>query len=163
MRFEYSCVLVLTTLICVQQAKSAEIRRPRDHLPDIAKVQRILVEAEVTTNQGTIDTDPVIKTFTKRMGELGYTVVIQATASYDVVVRVLCEDPTRREEKESLLRLGKALQNMNSFQGPPCFVSYLFQGRPIHWQKVDHIVYSEGVKAAKQIVDLMVGLLALAI
>ena len=151
MRYEYFWVLILAALTCVQQAKSAEIQRPREHLAGIAKVQSILVEAEITTNQGTIDTGPVIKIFTNRMGELGYTVVIQVTASYDVLVKVHCEDPTQREEKGSLLRLGKTLQDLNSFQGPPCFISYLFHGRPIPWQKVDRIIYSDGVKVAKQI------------
>src|SRR5947208_10550340 len=57
----------------------------------LAKVQTVLVEAIALTDKGSIDSNQLREVATRRLSELGYTVVIDPAKPHDVVFRVKCE------------------------------------------------------------------------
>jgi len=95
----------------------------------------------------------VEKIVTKRMEELGYTVETDQFSPHDVVVQVTCG---RVETKESRVQPSRSfsprpIKNPDLFNGPPCLFQYRFQGTLMPWLQVERVIYSEGVKAAKQL------------
>ena len=144
-------ILALALLVCTYPALSTDIQRAKEHLPGITTAQTIFVEATVPMTTNSIKPNIIRRIFTRRMEEMGFTITTKNTVSHDVMVKIICEDPTQPKGKEPS-RLPKMVPpKRNKIQGPPCFMAYHFHGRPIPWQNINRVVYSEGVNVAKQI------------
>ena len=82
------------------------------------------------------------------MEELGYTVLTNSLKKYDAVVELDCKNQTPKDDR-TLSSVGKRHMNVFTQEGPPCKLRYLYKRQPIPWQRIDHIIYAEGVKVAK--------------
>jgi hypothetical protein len=57
----------------------------------LAKIQTVLVDAIALTDKGAVDAGPIAQTVSRRLGELGYTIVQDRVKPHDAVVKVKCE------------------------------------------------------------------------
>ena len=143
---------MLFPLILIGQVESAELRHPKEHLPGLAFAQTVLIDIHITSIPGVIDPTRVLDIVYFRMKELGFNVVTNPFSPHDVVVQLTCEETnTRKPVTTSAQSSSIDLATRNSSLGPPCLLNYQFQGKPIPWQRIDRIIYSEGVKTANHI------------
>ena len=88
----------------------------------------------------------------KKIEELGYGVETRKEFPHDVVVQVTCGE-TEAKKKTSPLdrtrRLGPT--DSDQFNGPPCLFNYRVKGSLIPWRNVDRVIYSYGVRTARQL------------
>ena len=139
-------------LFLSNQAESAEVLRLKETLPGLVTAQTILIETQIIPAREGVDGEHVLEIVTHRMEELGYTVVTNQIRSHDVVVEVTCKKPTVEKNGKTPSHTSDLdLLGREPFIGPPCLFEYRFQGKSIPWQRVDRIIYSDGVNTAKQI------------
>jgi len=100
------------------------------------KIQVVLVEALALTDKGAGDVGPLASVVSRRLGEVGYTVVQDASKPHDAVVRVKCE---QRKTWEGTAASGgdNDLPDAPSrlWKGPACQLTYALGGMKIKWQK----------------------------
>ena len=143
---------MLFLLLLVNQLESAEIQRPKEHLPDLADAQSVLIEVHVSPSHGFVDLERVSEIVIHRMEELGYAVVEDRLRPHDVAVQITCGEPEVPENGQTATNiLNSTFAGMAPRKGPPCLFTYRFQGKPIPWQRIDRIIYSEGVQTAKRL------------
>ena len=98
----------------------------------LAKIQTVLVEAIALTDKGAIDAGPIAEVVTRRMSELGYTVVRDGAKPHDVVFKVKCE---QRKTWEGTTAAGgdNDLPDAPSrlWKGPACQLTYVLGGMKI--------------------------------
>ena len=145
--------VILVPLILIAQVESAELRHPKEHLPGLGTAQTVLIDLTFTSTPRVVDPTRVLGIVSNRLEELGYDVVTNKQRTHDVIVQLTCEEtksrtPAATSASSSSFDLGEK----NSSLMPPCLLNYQFQGKPIPWQRVDRIIYSEGVKTANEII-----------
>ena len=116
----------------------------------LAKVQTVLVEAIALTDKGSVDSSQFRDVGTRRLSELGYTVVSDPAKSHDVVFRVKCE---QRKVWEGTTTMGSDADLPDSpsrvWKGPACQLNYLLGGTKIKWQKEVRTDFEDAVQAAQ--------------
>jgi hypothetical protein len=145
--------LFLITLSLAGNAESTELRQPKQELPGLETAQTLLIEAQMAATLDDGDQNLVLKIVGKRMEEMGYRVVGNAGSPHDVVIRVFCEAvlPKRGHSKASPPIHQMPFERMLNPE-PPCSFQYLFEGEVVPWKRINHVVYTDGVQAAKRIV-----------
>lgn len=118
------------------QVGSAELRRSREAVSALSSAQIVLVEVRLLAPQALAAPSIVENIVTERMEEMKYTVETDKFTSHDVVVQVTCGE-----------------METDLFNGPPCLFQYQFQGMLMPWLQVERVIFSEGVKTAKQLVS----------
>ncbi len=115
----------------------------------LAKIQTVLVEAIALTDKGAVDAGPIAEVVTRRMSELGYTVVRDSAKPHDVVFKVKCE---QRKTWEGTTAAGgdNDLPDAPSrlWKGPACQLTYVLGGIRINWQKEVRTDFEDAVQAA---------------
>jgi len=115
----------------------------------LEKIQTVLVEAIAITDKGPGDTGPFTETAARRLGELGYTVVLDSAKPHDVLFRVKCE---QRKTWEGTTAAGGDADLPDSpsrlWKGPACQLTYLLGGMKIKWQKEVRTEFEDAVAAA---------------
>lgn len=100
------------------------------------KIQVVLVEALALTDKGAADASALASVVSHRLGEMGYTVVQDASKPHDAVFRVKCE---QRKTWEGTASSGgdNDLPDAPSrlWKGPACQLTYVLGGMKIKWQK----------------------------
>ncbi len=134
------------------KATAQEVLTPRQPIPTLAQAQIILIATSVFKAEEKVNPWPLIQTIARRLREVGYVVVTDPTQSHDVAVQFRCQEP----DLEGWQALPPGANFLES-SGPPCLVSYSFEGKPIKWQRIDTIVFSEGVQAAERAATTMQG------
>ena len=130
-------------------SQSNDMRQIREPLLGLSSAQTILLKATNKQTSGHMaDSTFIQKIFSTRMEELGYTVLTDSLKKHDVVVELNCENQTPKDNR-TLRSVGKNQMNPFTQEGPPCKLRYFYEGRPIPWQRINRIVYAEGVKVAK--------------
>ncbi len=124
---------------------------PKHYIPALRTAQTILVEATAYTDQGELDPGPMIEVLTRRLEEIGYSVVANLAEPHDVGVQIACEAATPHEATRVLPGEPDLLTSSGPSPGPPCLLSYLYQGKPMDWQRVDRIIFTAGLQAAKAV------------
>src|SRR5690349_3730154 len=102
----------------------------------LEKLQTVLVEAIALTDKGTIDPSPITEVASRRLGELGYTVVRDSAKPHDATVKLKCEQ--RKTWEGTAVAGGDAdLPDAPSrlWKGPACQLTYLLGDTKIKWQK----------------------------
>jgi len=147
----------ILALVCFIQgtcdkATAQEVLTPRQPIPTLAHAQTILLTTSVFKAEEKVNPWPLVQTIAHRLREVGYSVVTDPTQSHDVAVQFRCQEP----DLEGWRGLPPGANFLES-SGPPCVLSYSFEGKPITWQRIDTIVFSEGVQAAEQAATTMEG------
>ena len=113
-------------------------------------IQTVLLEAIALTDTGAIDATSIVEVASRRLGELGYTVVSDQATPHDVMFRVKCE---QRKTWEGTTAGGGDADLPDSpsrlWKGPACQLTYALSGLRIQWQKEVRTEFHDAVLAAK--------------
>lgn len=116
----------------------------------LAKAQTVLVETIAITDKGAVDSSSLAETVSRRLEELGYTVVTNPSQPHDVVVRVKCE---QHKTWEGTTPTGGDADLPDSpsrvWKGPACQLNYLLSGTKIKWQKEVRTDFADAAEAAQ--------------
>ena len=149
-------VLLLSTLaVGFVALASSPAGAYRDYFtPDqkalLDKIQIVRVEALALTDKGAVDPAPITELVTRRMGELGYTIVGEANKPYDVVIKVKCEE--RKIWEGTTTSGGDAdLPDAPSrlWKGPACQMTYLLGSIKVKWQREVRTEFEDAELAAQ--------------
>jgi len=148
--------LLLATLVCtVVVLPSPPSWAYRDHFtPEqkalLDKIQTLRIEAIALTDKGAVDAAPIAELVARRIGELGYTVVREASTPHDVVFKVKCE---QRKTWEGTTAAGGDADLPDApsrlWKGPACQMTYLLGGMKVKWQKEVRTEFEEAGQAAQ--------------
>jgi hypothetical protein len=115
----------------------------------LEKLQTVLVEAIALTDKGTADPAPIAEVASRRLGELGYTVVRDSAKPHDATVKLKCEQ--RKIWEGTAVAGGDAdLPDAPSrlWKGPACQLTYLLGETKIKWQKEVRTDFEDAAAAA---------------
>jgi hypothetical protein len=115
----------------------------------LEKIQTVLVDALALTDAGGADAGAIVEIASRRLTEVGYTVVRDPARPFDVVFRVKCE---QRKTWEGTTSGGDAdLPDAPSrlWKGPACQLTYQLGGMKVKWQKEVRTDFEDAVAAAR--------------
>jgi hypothetical protein len=102
----------------------------------LEKIQTVLVDAIALTDKGRTDAGAITQVVSRRLREVGYTVVLDQTEPHDAVFRVKCE---QRKTWEGTTAAGGDADLPDApsrlWKGPACQLTYLLGGMKVKWQK----------------------------
>ncbi|TKS58918.1 MAG: hypothetical protein EWM72_02570 [Nitrospira sp.] len=117
----------------------------------LEKIQTVLVEAIALTDKGGADSGSLVEVASRRLGEVGYTVVQDSAKPHDVVFRVKCE---QRKTWEGTTAAGGDADLPDApsrlWKGPACQLTYVLGGMKIKWQKEVRTEFEDAVAAAHE-------------
>jgi len=121
-----------------------------DQKAQLAKVQTVLVDAIALTEKGTVDAGPIVEIASRRLGELGYTMVKDRTKPHDAVFKVKCE---QRKTWEGTTAAGGDADLPDApsrlWKGPACQLTYLLGDMKVKWQREVRTDFDDAVTAAQ--------------
>jgi hypothetical protein len=127
----------------------------RDHFtPEqktlLGKIQNLRIEAIALTDKGAVDAAPIAELVARRTGELGYTVVREASKPHDAVIKVKCE---QRKTWEGTTAAGGDADLPDApsrlWTGPACQMTYLLGTMKVKWQKEVRTEFEDAGQAAQ--------------
>ena len=114
------------------------------------KIQTLRIEAIALTDKGAVDAAAIAELVARRMGELGYAVVGESGKSYDVVIKVKCE---QRKIWEGTTASGGDADLPDApyrlWKGPACQMTYLLENMKVKWQKEVRTEFEDAEPAAQ--------------
>jgi hypothetical protein len=134
-------LLLATLAFTVIALSSSPLWAYRDHFsPEqktlLGKIQTVRIEAIALVNKGAVDAAPIVELVAHRIGELGYTVVREASKPHDAVFKVKCEQQKTWEGTTAAggdADLPDAPSRL--WKGPACQMTYLLGDLKVKWQK----------------------------
>ena len=114
------------------------------------KIQTVRIEAIALTDKGAVDAAPIAELVARRIGELGYTVVREASIPHDVVFKIKCEQQKTWEGTTAAggdADLPDAPSRL--WKGPACQMTYLLGGMKVKWQKEVRTEFEDAEQAAQ--------------
>ncbi len=148
-------LLLSTLVLTVVGLHSSHSWAYRDHFtPEqkalLDKIQAVRIEAIALTDKGAVDAAPIAELVARRIGELGYRVVGEASTPYDVVIKVKCE---QRKTWEGTTAAGGDADLPDApsrlWKGPACQMTYLLGGMKVKWQKEVRTEFEDAEQAAQ--------------
>jgi len=121
-----------------------------DQKAQLAKIQTVLIDAMALTDKGAFDSTPIAEVASRRLGELGYTIVQDRAKPHDAVFKVKCEQ--RKTWEGTTVAGGDAdLPDAPSrlWKGPACQLTYLLGDIKIKWQREVRTDFEDAVTAAQ--------------
>lgn len=116
----------------------------------LGKIQTVLVEAIALTDKGATDAGPIAEVVSRRLAELGYTIVRDNTKAHDVVFKAKCE---QRKTWEGTTPSGGDADLPDApsrlWKGPACQLNYVLGAMKIRWQKEIRTDFDDAVQAAQ--------------
>jgi hypothetical protein len=138
-------VLLLTLATHAQEFRPKILQKKHYH-PKLTEAQTILVHTSATIHHKPVNADPLLHIIRSQMERVGYTVITQSSQAHDVTIEIRCEEPDRSTWSHA------PQQPIATFTlGPPCILQYFLQGAPQEWQRIDRIVFNEGVSTVKHL------------
>lgn len=127
-----------------------EIRTPKQK-EKLAKAERIWVNALVLTDKGESDAQPLADLVSRRLEEVGYTVVTDRDQPYDVELAVKCE---QRKIWEGTAASGGDADlpdsPLRTWRGPACQLTYYLGLKNMGWRKEVRTNFQDSIAAAKE-------------
>lgn len=142
-------------LLLVLSLITDPVRAYRDYFTpeqksQLEKIRVVLVEALALTDKGEADAGPIAQTVSRRLREVGYTIVLNREEPHDVVFRVKCE---QRKTWEGTTAAGGDADLPDApsrlWKGPACQLTYLLSGMKIKWQKEVRTEFDDATAAAQ--------------
>lgn len=154
MRQSFALHTLFIVLICVGGLVSPASAYREYFTPEqkaqLEKIQTVFVEAIALTDKGAVDAGSLGEVASRRLGELGYTVVQDSAKPHDVVFRVKCE---QRKTWEGTTAAGGDADLPDApsrlWKGPACQLTYVLGGMKIKWQKEVRTDFEDAVAAAQ--------------
>jgi hypothetical protein len=149
-------VLLLSTLVfSVVAFPAPSTWAYRDHFtPEqkalLEKILTLRIEAIALTDKGAVDAAPIAELVARRMSELEYRVVGEASQPHDVVIKVKCE---QRKIWEGTTAAGGDADLPDApsrlWKGPACQMTYLLGNMKVKWQKEVRTEFEDAGQAAQ--------------
>jgi len=115
----------------------------------LEKIQTVLVEAIALTDKGTVDAAPIAEVASRRLAELGYTVVRDDGKAHEATFKVKCE---QRKTWEGTTAAGGDADLPDApsrlWKGPACQLTYYLGETKIKWQKEVRTDFEDAAQAA---------------
>jgi hypothetical protein len=115
----------------------------------LEKIQTVLVEVIALTDKGPVDAAPLADVASRRLSELGYTVVRDAAKPHDATFKLKCE---QRKTWEGTTAAGGDADLPDApsrlWKGPACQLTYLLGETKIKWQKEVRTDFEDAAAAA---------------
>jgi hypothetical protein len=115
------------------------------------KIQTIRVQVLALTERGKADGTVIQDIVRQRMEELGYTVVTDREASFDVIVNVKCEE---QKKWGGTTRSGGDADHAGAparlWKGPACLFSYRLDGKDLGWYREARTTFEDAGEAARK-------------
>lgn len=121
---------------------------PRHYIPALSEAERILVRVTATGPTGPEEVSQLVRTVSRRLNDVGFLVVPDARHAHDVEVEITCEHGSAGRVEDGAAGSDNTESRGRSRLGAPCVVGYSVQGRTPGWQRLNHVVFDFGVKAA---------------
>ena len=117
----------------------------------LATIQTVNLEVLALTEKGRVDASALADVVSRRMSELGYTVVQNDPKASDVTFKVKCEQ-YKRWEGTTTAGGDADLPDSPSrlWKGPACQLTYVLGGLKINWQKEVRTDFEDPVEAASK-------------
>lgn len=151
-RFVLISGLMSLFLLCLDSGPASAYREyfTSEQKALLEKIQTVAVEALALTEKGPADAASLSKVLSRRLKEVGYTVVSSVSEPHDVVFRVKCEE---RKTWEGTAASGgdNDLPDAPSrlWKGPACQLTYVLGGMKIKWQKEVRTEFEDASSAAQ--------------
>ena len=145
----FACAL--SGVIPAQQASANPILTPKEHVPALVDAETILVDVQARTNSGSADPAPLTAILARRFSDIGLSVVTDSSQAHDVVVKVICREPTPAMSTPKSPGGAMAPAPAGVSHGPPCLIRYVYQGRSMEWQRVERVIFTLGVEAVRKV------------
>lgn len=117
----------------------------------LAKIQTVALDVLALTDKGSVDATAIGDVVARRMSELGYTIVRDASKPADVVFKVKCE---QRKTWEGTTSAGGDADLPDApsrlWKGPACQLTYVLGGLKIKWQKEVRTDFEDPAGAASK-------------
>ena len=114
-------------------------------------INRILLDILALTDHGQADPAPFRDLISKKLGELGYTIVTDPSHPNDVLLKVKCE---QRKVWEGTMASGGDADlpdsPLRTWKGPACQLTYLLNGKSTQWKKEVRTEFADAIAAAAQ-------------
>ena len=127
-------ILLTTGLSSVDTEARRDVRTPKQK-ERLAQVQTIFLAAIALTDRGQRPPDQLTELVSRRLREVGYTVVTSRDKPHDVMLKVKCE---QRKIWQGTTRSGGDADLPDSpsrvWKGPACQLTYLLRGRTLGWR-----------------------------
>ena len=145
---------LLFILAVITTIPPSSVHAYRDYLTaeqkeQLEKIQTVLVEAIALTDKGSVDAAPIGDVASRRLTELGYTVVRDAAKPHDATVKVKCE---QRKTWEGTTAAGGDADLPDApsrlWKGPACQLTYVLGETRIKWQKEVRTDFEDAPAAA---------------
>ncbi|HEX6531761.1 MAG TPA: HEAT repeat domain-containing protein [Nitrospira sp.] len=146
-------LLAISALI-LSASFSSPVEAYRDYLTadqkaQLEKIQTVLVSAIALTDKGPVDAAPLGDVASRRLGELGYTIVRDAAKPHDATFKLKCE---QRKTWEGTTAAGGDADLPDApsrlWKGPACQLSYLLSETKIKWEKEVRTDFEDAAAAA---------------
>ena len=113
------------------------------------KIDRVLVDVIALSDKGPMDAGPLTDVATRRMKELGYTVVTDPAQLHNVEFKIKCE---QRKTWEGTTNMGSDADLPDSpsrvWKGPACQLGYVLDGKRMGWRKEVRTDFADAQEAA---------------
>jgi hypothetical protein len=117
----------------------------------LAKIQAVGLDVIALTDKGAVDATAIADVVSRRMSELGYTIVREPSKPADVVFKVKCE---QRKTWEGTTAAGGDADLPDApsrlWKGPACQMTYVLGGLKIKWQKEVRTDFEDSAQAASK-------------
>ncbi|MCC6140328.1 MAG: HEAT repeat domain-containing protein [Nitrospira sp.] len=148
--FFISIIVSVGLVLCSAPAGAYREYFTAEQKAQLDKIQVVLIEVLALTDKGAVDVGPMASVVSRRLGEVGYTVVQDAAKPHDAVFRVKCE---QRKTWEGTASSGgdNDLPDAPSrlWKGPACQLTYALGGMKIKWQKEVRTDFEDAVSSAQ--------------
>jgi len=142
-------VLLLVCLVVTESSARKELLTSKQK-ELLEKAERVLVETIVITDSGSMDPAPLAEVVSRRLKEVGYTIVTDPAQPHDLVFRVKCE---QRKVYEGPSAHGGDADLPDSplrvWKGPACQLIYLLEEKKMGWRKEVRTEFQDSIQAAE--------------
>lgn len=142
-----SLFLLISLVVTESSARKELLTTQQKEL--LEKTEHVLVEMIAITDHGSIDPGPLTEVVTRRLKEVGYTVVTDPAQPHDLVFKVKCE---QHKVWEGTTTMGSDADLPDSpsrvWKGPACQLTYLLDGKKMAWRKEVRTEFEDAAQAA---------------
>lgn len=149
-KFVRATLALLIACLFAQPAWAYRDYLTSEQKAQLAKIQTVLVDAIALSDKGALDSKPFTEVATRRLSELGYTVVTDVGKPHDAVFKIKCEE--RKTWEGTTVAGGDAdLPDSPSrlWKGPACQLTYLLGDKKIKWHKEVRTAFEDATLAAQ--------------
>lgn len=145
------CTILGVSFILVPESPARRTYLTAEQKQRLQQAQTILLTTLALTEKGRTDSTALRTLVSRRLKDVGYSVVIDRTQPHDVEFKVKCEERktwtgTTAEGGDAELFDAPA----RLWKGPACLLTYVLNGRNLGWYKEVRTTFSDSLQAAER-------------